>query len=511
MILPPPPPPPPPRFSSTLAANIFKFIFPALLIALAFTLTYTSSSDAFSESDLRNILTLGGAVNAVLLLGALLLQLRSKIIANAALTLVVLAGAATAYIIHTDLYLTGNRFVLVLFCLGLALGLFVAFRAIDEMRWAGIALSAAALLALAIVAGGRLATGSDTVEGDVSNIRHITFQETPNLYFVSFESMAPRSLLDKYLDIETTEFHEVFDANFRRFSNFFADSVGTTHSLNTVLALDVSVYSSQRRDLEERGYNPNPFLFAGQNPSPLLGILRKNGYETTTINTDFYLGKRKGRYVDNYITLEQNTVCNLLDPNIREWAFWRYCHYFDDKYDSDNRLIAERITKVSGNGGPQFVMVHLYVPGHVNTKSFRYGNAEQLEKFKSRYLIKSEEAAQHLDLIIQHLKVNDPNAILLVYGDHGVLQSYELDVKDNPEFVIQDHYGILGGVYPRDACAAWFDDASSQGYMTILDAVHTLLRCLSGGESALIKPNEEPIHRYGPMGVKHDYKEFLYE
>ena len=76
----------------------FKFAFAMLLQALALMATYTSSAVAFSESDLRNILVLGGAVNTILLLGALLLHRFNKAMANIVLALIVLAGVATGHI-----------------------------------------------------------------------------------------------------------------------------------------------------------------------------------------------------------------------------------------------------------------------------------------------------------------------------------------------------------------------------------------------------------------------------
>ncbi len=273
----------------------FKFVFATLLVAVAFAATYTSSTAAFSEFDLDAIPVLGGAVNTVLLLGALFL-LRRKNVANAAPSLIVLAGVGTAYIVHTDLYLAGNRALLALLCVMSCAGLFVAFRVVDELRWGGVALSGVALLGLGVIAGGHLADGTPVspVSGDVSNIRQISFQRAPNLYFVSFDAMVPRSLLRKNLGVETTGFHELVEDRMRRFSDFFSDSVRTKHAFNSVLALDVDVYASQRRELRKQGRNPDPFLFSGRNPSALLGILHRNGHETTSIYVDDYFGRHKG-------------------------------------------------------------------------------------------------------------------------------------------------------------------------------------------------------------------------
>ena len=73
---------------------------------------------------------------------------------------------------------------------------------------------------------------------------------------------------------------------------------------------------------------------------------------------------------------------------------------------------------------------------------------------------------------LEHLKHNDPDAILYVYGDHGPGLSQGVSFEDAPTFVVQDKLGVLGGVYPPDACATYFDETLSKGYMTALDGVH---------------------------------------
>ena len=431
-----------------------KSVFALSLVSLAFTATYTSSKAAFSESDFHSILLYGGALNTGAVLGALLLP-RSVVVANAILSLIVSASVLTAYVIHTDLYLTGYRPALVLLVAMFCAALFVAFRIIDEQRLGGAALSAAALLGLGAVVGGNLSGDEVFATGDLSNIRDISFQKKPNLYFVSFDSAAPRALLEKYLGLETTEFHDTFDAHFRRFPNMFADSVRTSQSLDTLLALDVDVYTSQRKQLHEMGKDTYPGLFSGQNPSPLLAILHKNGYETTSIYANTYFGRRRGPYIDNYITFVDNTVCNLLDDDIRDLSFWGYCLPCGNsvEWTTGVTLTAEQVTRMSAKDGPQFVIAHLYTPGHTDG-AFRYTNAEQVESFRDTYLMSANRyAVSYLKTIVRHLEENDPDAVLFVYGDHGPFLSQGLEFEDNAEFVVQDNYGILGGVYPRDTCA----------------------------------------------------------
>ena len=504
--------------SPARATVLFKLTFAALLIALAFASTYTASATAFSAADLKNILAVGGVVTAAFLLLTLRIAFlaRSTGGVNAMLTLGTLASVGTAHLVHTELYLGGHWVVLILLSVAAGAALFVAFRIIDEQRWGGIVLATAALTGLGIVVVDYWLNRNATVFGDATNIREISFQETPNLYFVSFDAMEPRALLNKHLQLETTDFHDLFEERFRRFPNLFVDAAPTKASFYTILSLDPSVYASQRA-ASERGENAlETYLFSGQNPSPLFGILRDNDYEITTIFKNARFGFKKGPYVDNYITPYQHTVCNLLDPKIQALSFWGHCLRIDlegRRWDDPSmHPTVASIMKVDVSGRPQFVMAYLKYPEHV-TKSYRHGDASQFSAYQAKYLEGSNLAAGILDAIVRHLEENDPGAILLVFGDHGTMASMGVKYEDNPTFVVQSYYGALGGVYPRETCAAWFDEAeAAQNHMTVLDAVHALLRCLSGGESALAQPRNRTIS-FGPAKGQDlsIFEEHLYE
>ena len=175
---------------------------------------------------------------------------------NAMLTLGTLASVGTAHVVHTELYLGGRWVVLILLSVAAGAALFVAFRLMDEQREGGIVLSAAALAGLGIVVVDYWLNRNAPVFGDTTNIREISFQETPNLYFVSFDALAPRALLNKHLQLETTDFHDLFEERFRRFPNLFVEATPTEHSLYTILSLDAAVYASQLKSLRKSGERP---------------------------------------------------------------------------------------------------------------------------------------------------------------------------------------------------------------------------------------------------------------
>ena len=429
----------------------------------------------------------------------------------------------------------------------------------------------------------RLIEGLGDLEVDMSNLQSVTFQETPNLYFISFDALAPRALLRKHLGIENTRFHDLFDDEFRRFPNFFVNAVLTIQSINMLMSLDEDVFFSMRSHLRQ-----NASLFSGALPSPLLRILSENGYETNALYNDTYLGYPKGPHIDNYFVnrvnrvdaididfdfdavngVRQGGVCTvtreLPDYDIAEIRTGQYIPSEDpiwtvkffparlkgdaivvrsdfDVYLDQRRLVyvkspceqedvaprfflqvipkerhqgeflLDKLTKLGGDR-PQFLIAHLYMPGHTESY-FRYDDQDHRDQFKSFYTRESNSAARYLEDIVAHLKQHDPNAILLVYGDHGPLVSRGMRFDEAPEMVVQDRFGVLGGVYPRDRCTTYIDAAEEQGYLTVLDAVHAILGCLSGGQSVLARPRENRLGGFGgvPLDSGYTYEDFLYE
>ena len=400
------------------------------------------------------------------------------------------------------------------FCAAGAAAVFVVSRAVDRSLWGVAALLVVVSAGVAVTVWTGLQVERRLI-GDSwerhAEIRPITFDETPNVYFVGFDSIVPESIMQKYLGVETTDFHLTFDREARRFQNLFANSVPSYYSINTLMALDQDVFLA--------GNGPGYFVrtpsyFAGHDLSPLVWIMRANGYETTSIYENTYFGHTKGPHIDNYvINGELGGVCSLLDQDVRRWAFWGYCSVVnaDGRQDADvapgDSLVRELTNVVDGT--PQFVIAHLNLPGHTSQR-FRYDSEEDKERFVEQYREASNSAAIFLGQIIEHVRSNDPTAILFVFGDHGMYVSRGLELEEDPEFYLQDRFAILGGVYPPDRCGEYFDEAESKGYMTMLDAVHAILSCLSGGQNALLEPRRD---RFLEGVEEHDYhyQEFLYE
>ncbi len=501
-----------------LVTAALKFALAMSLTGIALNATYSVSVSEISPVDIRDIVLLGLAVNT-LLLAAVLLLLRSKA-CNAALSLVVLVSVASGYLIHTDLYLTGNRALLALLSAVTLFGLFAVFEFMDENRTLSLILPSVALLVLAIVVLPHFRTPGGGRDYE-SQIRLISFEETPNLYFVSFDGLAPQAVTQKYLDVETTDLLDLLNAEFRHLPNMFADSIWSVFSLNTLAALDPRIswgdcYWDNCLPTEDPGY------LVGTSPSPLFDILGANGYEITTIFLNPVWGASKGPFVHNYEISKSRTACDLLDPSIAKIAFWGYCNFgfanheslgngwYGEGYGPQMDLTA----RAADEQDPQFTLSYFKLPIHT-LRSYNHFDPDKRAAFRDLYVQRSNLAAPLLDDLLETLRERDPEAILFVFGDHGLWLSRPHRFEDDPQFVVQDRMGVYGGIWPPDACESWFDETLEQGWLTILGAVHTILRCLSGGEEALV----EPLRRTMPSGYQffpddgneHSFGDYLYE
>ena len=443
---------------------------------------------------------LGLVLNAAVLSGASILPV-SRTVRNAAFAAAVLAGVATTHVVHTDLYRPGAWVGLGAAGAAFGFAAFVAFRIVDRRRWVGAVFSLAALVATASVVFDRVRTEWRFQDWDTANVRDISFIEKPNIFFISFDSLAAPALLEKYLDIENTEFHRLFESEFRVFRNFFADGFSTKRSFHFLLALDDAIVDEESRRNREQ-LSP-----AGALENPLYRILRRNGYRITFMYSDTYFGNFKGDHVDEYIVADFSTVCGKLDREIRGISFYGLCyiqsvgkpaHKSEVHFDAAVRRLRERTRE------PQFVWAHVYAPGHV-WSDFEYRDAAQFETFRFYHRRRIDGyTARVLKGVMREIEENHSDYILFVFGDHGARLSENVRLDDNPTFVLQDRFGVAGGVRPRSKCAAEFDEAEAAGYMTILDAAHAVLRCLSGGESALRAPRK---YRH----VVTDHRRFRYD
>ena len=473
------------------------------LVALAFVGTYDSAPNAFAVHDVLGISFLALVVNSVLL--AVALFFRSRLLANAWTAGTVLFGVLTMYVVHTSIY-RDDWFLLGALSTVAYATLLVAYRAIDDHPWVGAVLATVASLGISAillsVLGSTVSSSASTAERELPDV---SFSEKPNVYLLGFDGITPAALIGKF-NTDTTSFHDLMRDRFRTFRNFFSNHEHTQASYNYMLSLGDDVF--------KRSHPGDVPYFSGIYDVGLFRLFRRNGYEITTIARGQYMGKRRGPYIDNYVTTHTHSVCGKLG-GVAAVSFYGYCNIrplIDPVWPIRRIEAARRIVKSmlqrSEFRKPQLVLAHVFLPGH----AWHAWDEDDMSSFRHGYLRSAEISAGLLTQVVDHLEVHDPSAILFVFGDHGPWLTVSLNAHGNWRSTIPDRQATAAGVFPPQRCSAYLDPPvhRTAKYMTTLDVVYGIIRCLSSDDPLAKKYErmEWPLIR---NHVHLSYGDFLYE
>ncbi|QPJ62252.1 MAG: hypothetical protein G3M70_10365 [Candidatus Nitronauta litoralis] len=323
------------------------------------------------------------------------------------------------------------------------------------------------------------------------NIHKVSFNKTPNIYFVSFDSLIPEAVANKYLGLKSIAYPDILrQYKARIFKNAFADAVPTQSSLNSLIALDIGEWKKNQQ-------HPLKYLL-GHSNGALYQILKANGYSLNFFYTDHYFGTEKGPYLDNYFTMSNYPHCRFLTKLTQEFGFFGVCHFLKGslKKKTSSELAQDLLdfclSKFSSqikNGSPNFNLAYLISPKHT-PKNFVYQKASDLESYKKRFDTNSKSVALQIEALINFVRQKDPGALLFIFGDHGAYMSRRLNHAENMTFIQQDRHGVMAAFYPPQVCAQSFDNPYSQEVVTISQIGLMMIRCLANGQEPLMSPKK---------------------
>jgi len=506
-----------------------NYILAMLISSFFFVLTYSSAATEFTSIDLVAIAMLVVVVLGGEFIIAYIVARNNRVVKN-----LILAGFTTLNILYLNLVLNDVFISLPGYgqLLALLISLFIInvfMNMLDENPLFRKVLPAIFLFAIAVVLAQILTSQvtlpevqAETGKTSAKNIKLVDFKVKPNVYFIAFDSLIPKVLLKKNLGLETTDYHEVLGAHFRRFRNFFSDGDLTKPSLNSLLALDLGHFNDAELARNKDNY------FTGLAPSPLFEIFQHNGYETTTLYNSFYFGNKQGPYIDNYrvnSSILNSGVCEFIDSQSwRKPTFMGYCALLkswkvrtalvnlgvieQEKEESD--FLIDHMRTGMSKGNPQVFLAYLWSPGHTIATTFDRKTEGAFEKYQKRYVKRSKTTALEINKIIRFIEKEDPEAIVFVFGDHGPYISRRDTFEENRVFFIQDRFGVYGGIYPSDRCAESFDEPYNNDFMTIVQGAHLIIRCLTGGTNAFITREEYRLPSPIPKELNR-YEDYLYE
>jgi hypothetical protein len=493
---------------------------------LFFAMTYGLSSANFTLYDLGFIVALMTLVFALqVVIGTILIK--KPFYQNCFLTVFGLANITSLNLLVQHSFLSLPHFAVPLLSI---MGFFVWFtlmHMVDSYRLAGLGLSVVALTTAAVyffvlpqsVQHSPVVLSSDPSGTSAENIRLVDFSQKPNVYLISFDALAPMAILKKYMGLENVAHRNILNEKFRTFRNFFSESTTTKESLNLVLSLDKGHYFSSKQKHVQNGY------FQGLTPSPLFEIFKRNGYETNTIFESLYFGTKKGPYVDNYFTKKKLLLCEWVPRDHGFYLFLGYCgiqhetwfqsflEYLGGGVARMNEVdfLITKLRQGLAKKTPQVFLGYVYSPGHTWV-GFDYNKEKDRDKYRGKYVSNSRKTAAYTQKIITFVEKEDPGSLLYVFGDHGLWLSRGMDFNKNKTFFIQDRFAVFGGIFPKDRCRESFSRSYTESFMTVLQGMHMIIRCLSGGKNAFRKLGSYTlVDGELPQRGKYRHEDFLYE
>ena len=155
-------------------------------------------------------------------------------------------------------------------------------------------------------------------------------------------------------------------------------------------------------------------------------------------------------------------------------------------------LVEQRIRVAARSAQPWLTIYHHAYPFHTAPASHSYRDPEAVRSFRASMIealprIRFDNFERTIETIVKE----DPDAIIVTFGDHGasLTRGADLDVPNgvfSRSEVLEDRFGVLVAVYPRDFCT----NRISEGYSTTF-LIENVVRCLNDDDA----PTAEQIRR----------------
>jgi hypothetical protein len=340
----------------------------------------------------------------------------------------------------------------------------------------------------------------------------IVLKEKPNVHLIGIDSMIPASLAKKFLNINSVPYVELLESKGAiSFNNLFASAVPTRASWSSIVRL-----ADENFDKTKLGY------FAGKYLGPLYFIFRNNGYKIASgYNSKKHFGP-KGPYVDDYIresmdllekndSIYQSDICRYQGMRSEEvlqlFGICKFARAINNKAVKNSWPVSvfKRIGEKGKSEESWLTLHHIYRPIGHTWKGYRHEKESDRKSFRDYYKEGSNNLTKLLPKLIGEIRDNDPRAIVFLFGDHGTYTSRGINCEDDPDFCVQDKYGIYGALLKTENKCASFqvNHYRENGYSTIERVIAGIIRCLAS--------NPEAVDQAVNFKESHSYKNYLYE
>jgi hypothetical protein len=231
-------------------------------------------------------------------------------------------------------------------------------------------------------------------------------------------------------------------------------------------------------------------IMAGIASNPVLETLRNNGYRVQYVHGIDYFVTEQGTL--DFLFPQEPLYAALRvygSPLFNAIAGERQVLAGRRSVEEQKSMLLSRLPREPGAGGdPWFTFAHVALPGHgPTTKTWL-----DLEYFEREFVERTIESNVHSLDLIDRIRAKDPNAIIVIFGDHGAWRYrrvWSLDADPNraferaglsPQTLALDLFGAMIAIYSNGRC-----DDYTYSHMTPVNIMPIIFACLTNNRGLL--------------------------
>jgi hypothetical protein len=231
-------------------------------------------------------------------------------------------------------------------------------------------------------------------------------------------------------------------------------------------------------------------IMAGLARNPVLETLRSNGYRVQYVHGIDYFVTEQGTL--DFLFPQEPLYAALRvygSPLFNAIAGGRQVLAGTRGVEEQKSMLLSRLPLEPGAAGnPWFTFAHVALPSHGPTdKSWL-----QLKDFERTFVERTVSANAHSLDLIDRIRAKDPNAIIVIFGDHGAWRYrkvWSLDADPNraferaglsPQTLALDLFGAMIAIYSNGRC-----DDYTYAHMTPVNIMPIIFACLANDRGLL--------------------------
>lgn len=317
----------------------------------------------------------------------------------------------------------------------------------------------------------------------VDDIADVKLRSKPNIYYIQPDGYVNFSELKKgYYQYDNSVFEQYLsDHGFTNYDDFRTNYASTLSSNSSAFMMKHHYYNNGLSFSE--GIDARETIISD---NTVLTILKNNGYKTHFISEAPYLMVNRPKMGYDYTNFSYDEI-SYLSTGFRE------------KGDVVEDL---KVTLPLDRDRPKFYFVEFFNPGHIEG---RKENSEGKEMERQQWLESLERANDKLEILISDILKYDPDALVLIMGDHGGFVGMDYT---NQIYVKTQERDLVHSIFSSQLSIRWPEGLQPQenlGFQSMVNVFRILFAHLSGENKYLekLQPDESYviINEGAPKGI----------